>query len=168
MLCRKCSTYHGTQDAFDIFGRKLLSNRASGHKFIYHSVLIWSHVVASNGSTGSISYLRSLSAIFSVVTICAIFAILQMCFPFSHVIIFFRTIFQLWCRVLEVTKTYFMISTYSWMLCEGTYLQLLLMNTWGVKRWQLWCLIASGWGLPILVITPYSVFRSMSTTENEK
>jgi calcitonin receptor-like len=73
-----------------------------------------------------------------------------------------------WCRVLQVTKTYFMISTYSWMLCEGAYLQLLLMNTWGVKRWQLWTLIASGWGLPLLVITPYTVFRSLSSTENLK
>ena len=46
-----------------------------------------------------------------------------------------------WCRVLHVTVQYFMITTYSWMLCEGAYLQLLLMNTWGVKRWQLWTLI---------------------------
>ena len=46
-----------------------------------------------------------------------------------------------WCRVLHVLVQYFMITTYSWMLCEGAYLQLLLMNTWGVKRWQLSTLI---------------------------
>lgn len=73
---------------------------------------------------------------------------------------------KVWCRVLHVTKTYFMITTYSWMLCEGTYLQLLLMNTWGVKRWQLWTLIGCGWGVPALVITPYTIFRATSDIED--
>ena len=33
-------------------------------------------------------------------------------------------------------KNYFMLSTYTWMLGEGSYLQLLLINTWRVKKWQ--------------------------------
>ena len=52
-----------------------------------------------------------------------------------------------WCRVLHVLVQYFMITTYSWMLCEGAYLQLLLMNTWGVKRWQLSTLIGRQIGI---------------------
>lgn len=72
----------------------------------------------------------------------------------------------LWCRALHVTKTYFMITTYSWMLCEGSYLQLLLSNTWGVKGWQLWALVSCGWGMPVVVMVPYTVFRALSEKEN--
>ena len=43
---------------------------------------------------------------------------------------------QVWCRVLDIVKNYFMLSTYTWMLGEGSYLQLLLINTWRVKKWQ--------------------------------
>jgi hypothetical protein len=61
-----------------------------------------------------------------------------------------------------------MLSTYFWMLCEGTYLQLLLFNTWGVKRWQIWTLIGLGWGLPLLVIIPYTVVRAQDPVEDKK
>ena len=73
-----------------------------------------------------------------------------------------------WCRALHCIKTYFMMTTYSWMLCEGSYLQLLLANTWGVKRWQLWTLIASGWSVPLFVMVPYTLFRALSAEENVK
>ena len=55
---------------------------------------------------------------------------------------------------------------YSWMLCEGSYLQLLLSNTWGVKGWQLWTLVASGWGVPLVLMVPYTIFRALSEEEN--
>lgn len=71
-----------------------------------------------------------------------------------------------WCRVLHVLVQYFMITTYSWMLCEGAYLQLLLMNTWGVKRWQLSTLIVCGWGVPALVIVSYALFRVHTPDED--
>ena len=67
-----------------------------------------------------------------------------------------------WCRVLHVTVQYFMITTYSWMLCEGAYLQLLLMNTWGVKRWQLWTLI----GKKIKKLQRYFTFLVMAAIDN--
>ena len=35
----------------------------------------------------------------------------------------FPSFFQAGCSVLHVVKTYFLISTYIWMLCEGAYLQ---------------------------------------------
>ena len=35
----------------------------------------------------------------------------------------FPSFFQVGCSVLHVVKTYFLISTYIWMLCEGAYLQ---------------------------------------------
>ena len=38
--------------------------------------------------------------------------------------------------MLDIVKNYFMLSTYTWMLGEGSYLQLLLINTWRVKKWQ--------------------------------
>ena len=35
-------------------------------------------------------------------------------------------------RILNVVLNYFTLTTYFWMLCEGTYLQLLLVNTFQV------------------------------------
>jgi hypothetical protein len=37
-----------------------------------------------------------------------------------------------WCRILHVLVIYCTLSTYFWMLCEGAYLQLLLVDTFQV------------------------------------
>ena len=39
-----------------------------------------------------------------------------------------------WCYVLHVATIYTTIATYSWMLCEGAYLQLLLMDAFHDDR----------------------------------
>ena len=53
------------------------------------------------------------------------------------------------------------------MLCEGAYLYLLLKYTWGVKPWQMWCLITAGWTLPAISITPYTCYRIMELINEE-
>ena len=35
----------------------------------------------------------------------------------------------LWCRMFNSVMTYFTISTYFWMMCEGAYLQMVLFDT---------------------------------------
>ena len=34
-----------------------------------------------------------------------------------------------WCRVLHVVTTYFMVTTYFWMLCEGAFLRMISVKT---------------------------------------
>lgn len=36
---------------------------------------------------------------------------------------------QTWCRLLHIVTTYLMLTTYSWMLCEGTYLKVILVGS---------------------------------------
>ncbi len=57
-----------------------------------------------------------------------------------------------WCRVLHVVVIYCTLSTYFWMLCEGAYLQLLLVDTFQVGLTHLLhplnlLLDALSWGL---------------------
>ena len=75
---------------------------------------------------------------------------------------------QVWCRVLHVVKNYFMLSTYTWMLGEGSYLQLLLINTWRVKTWQVWTIVVGCWTLPVASIVPYTLARLDDQQENAK
>jgi hypothetical protein len=84
-----------------------------------------------------------------------------------HIAVFLLPM-QIWCRVLHVVKNYFMLSTYTWMLGEGSYLQLLLINTWRVKKWQVWTIVVSCWTLPLLSIAPYTYARLQDNEENIK
>ena len=45
----------------------------------------------------------------------------------------FYVINLIFLRILNVVLNYFTLTTYFWMLCEGTYLQLLLVNTFQVR-----------------------------------
>ena len=67
-----------------------------------------------------------------------------------------------------MVKNYFMLSTYTWMMGEGAYLQLLLINTWRVKTWQIWTIIVLCWSLPVVSIVPYSLARLRDPVENVK
>ncbi|XP_023326719.1 calcitonin receptor [Eurytemora carolleeae] len=71
-----------------------------------------------------------------------------------------------WCRVLHVILNYFMLTTYFWMLCEGTYLQLLLMNTFQVDSKRVRGLLCLGWGTPVLIVIPYSIYRQIYENSN--
>ena len=66
----------------------------------------------------------------------------------------------IWCRVLHVITTYFTLTTYFWMLSEGTYLQLLLVHL-NQSRKTISYLYFLGWVIPILIIIPYIVYRHL-------
>ena len=70
-----------------------------------------------------------------------------------------------WCRVLHVVTTYFMLSTYSWMMCEGAFLWLLTTNT--VLEEALWVrrLTLLGWLSPLLALVPYTAYRHFYENE---
>ena len=53
-----------------------------------------------------------------------------------------------WCRGLQVLTTYFMMTTYCWMLAEGAFLSQFLVFL---------CIL--GWIKPIFIILPYVIFR---------
>ena len=72
----------------------------------------------------------------------------------------------LWCRILHVILTYFTLSTYFSMLCEGTYLQILLLSTFRVGRRQITTLIALAWAAPVFLTIPYSVYRHHYENDN--
>ena len=44
---------------------------------------------------------------------------------------------EIWFRILHVLTTYFMLSTYFWMLCEGIYLRMILVKTF-LREENLW------------------------------
>ena len=64
------------------------------------------------------------------------------------------------CRILHIITTYFTLTTYFWMLCEGTYLQLLLIHLNQGKK-TLYCLYILGWVFPIIIIIPYITYRHL-------
>ena len=66
---------------------------------------------------------------------------------------------ELWCRSLHVLMTYFMLTTYFWMLCEGAFLKLILVNSFIEERFWLLLLGIIGWVVPAVVLIPYVVFR---------
>ena len=47
---------------------------------------------------------------------------------------------QTWCRLLHIVTTYLMLTTYSWMLCEGTYLKVILVTSQKCEQWWWWWL----------------------------
>ena len=51
------------------------------------------------------------------------------------------TFLQVWCQALHSLTTYLMLTTYSWMLCEGAYLRFILVNSpepSNCKHWYDW------------------------------
>lgn len=67
----------------------------------------------------------------------------------------------LWCRILHVVTTYFTLTTYFWMLCEGAYLHLLLVNISIVDRYKVQLLVIVGWVVPVIVMVPYVAYRQL-------
>ena len=64
-----------------------------------------------------------------------------------------------WCRAFNILMTYFTISTYFWMMCEGAYLHMILFNTLENDKRRLRLLMVIGWGLPIIAVIPYTGYR---------
>ena len=73
---------------------------------------------------------------------------------------------SVWCRGLHLVTTYLMMSTYSWMLCEATFLRMILVNTFVDEERYAKTLFFIGWLLPVMVILPYMLYRL--NYENEK
>ena len=66
----------------------------------------------------------------------------------------------IWCRLLYMVTTYFMMSTYFWMLCEGIFLRILLdfmviPNEGSLVK----SLVILGWVGPLVVVTPYFLHK---------
>ena len=75
---------------------------------------------------------------------------------------------EVWCRILHVITTFFTLTTYFWMFCEGIYLQLLLDSTLQVdQNWMiLLCLSGIGWVAPAILLIPYVIYRLLYENEN--
>ena len=71
-----------------------------------------------------------------------------------------------WCRALHVLTTYFMMSTYAWMLCEAIFLRMFLLKSFLDEERCVKILCFTGWVVPGLVMVPYIAFRL--NYENEK
>lgn len=55
-----------------------------------------------------------------------------------------------WCRALNATLQYAMLTTYTWMLCEGLYLHTVLVSAFVSERRLVRVLLALGWALPLV------------------
>ena len=64
-----------------------------------------------------------------------------------------------WCRALHLLTTYAMLSTYTWMLCEGVFLVIISTITFINEEFWLLVLLALGWLGPAAFIIPYTVYR---------
>ncbi|XP_017150654.1 calcitonin gene-related peptide type 1 receptor isoform X1 [Drosophila miranda] len=72
------------------------------------------------------------------------------------------------CVALHINLHYFLLTNYSWMLCEGFYLHTVLVSAFiSEKRLVKW-LIAFGWGSPAVVIFVYSLARGLGGTAEQK
>ncbi|XP_063926060.1 calcitonin gene-related peptide type 1 receptor isoform X2 [Zophobas morio] len=68
---------------------------------------------------------------------------------------------KFWCRVLHVVLFTFLISNYSWMLCEGIYLHTVLVSAFISERRLLRWMLIIGWGIPLLTTSIYAPVRSI-------
>ncbi|CAN7991751.1 unnamed protein product [Ixodes hexagonus] len=64
-----------------------------------------------------------------------------------------------WCKILTVLTRYFMVSQYSWMLCEGCYLHRLVAMAFS-QQMNLKVYYAVGWGAPVILVIIYSALRA--------
>jgi calcitonin receptor-like len=54
-----------------------------------------------------------------------------------------------WCRALNATLQYALLTNYTWMLCEGLYLHTVLVSAFVSERRLVRALLAAGWLLPL-------------------
>ncbi|XP_029851381.3 calcitonin gene-related peptide type 1 receptor isoform X1 [Ixodes scapularis] len=64
-----------------------------------------------------------------------------------------------WCKLLTALNRYFMVSQYSWMLCEGCYLHRLVAQAFS-QQMNLKVYYGVGWGAPVVLVIIYSVLRA--------
>ncbi|CAB3262509.1 unnamed protein product [Arctia plantaginis] len=61
-----------------------------------------------------------------------------------------------WCCALNTILQYAMLTTYTWMLCEGLYLHTVLVSAFVSERRLLRALLLLGWGLPVTSAAIYA------------
>ncbi|XP_065173874.1 calcitonin gene-related peptide type 1 receptor isoform X2 [Atheta coriaria] len=66
----------------------------------------------------------------------------------------------IWCKVLHVVLYFFLLSNYSWMLCEGLYLHTVLVSAFVSETKLLRGMVLLGWGLPVKFIIIYAYQRA--------
>nr|XP_022310772.1 calcitonin gene-related peptide type 1 receptor-like [Crassostrea virginica] len=64
------------------------------------------------------------------------------------------------CKLLSFLKIYFQCCCYTWMFCEGLYLQRLMSNAFSPPR-SLVALYVLGWGVPLLSSSIYGILRGV-------
>ncbi|XP_075978053.1 diuretic hormone 31 Receptor isoform X2 [Anticarsia gemmatalis] len=65
-----------------------------------------------------------------------------------------------WCRVLNAVLQYALLTTYTWMLCEGLYLHTVLVSAFVSERRLLRALLLLGWALPLTSAAVYAGRRA--------
>ncbi|XP_073845244.1 diuretic hormone 31 Receptor isoform X2 [Musca autumnalis] len=65
------------------------------------------------------------------------------------------------CVGLHIVLHYFLLTNYSWMLCEGFYLHTVLVSAFISEKKLVKWLIAFGWGSPAIVILVYGLVRGL-------
>uniref|UniRef100_A0A1A9V260 G-protein coupled receptors family 2 profile 2 domain-containing protein n=1 Tax=Glossina austeni TaxID=7395 RepID=A0A1A9V260_GLOAU len=71
------------------------------------------------------------------------------------------------CIALHIVLHYFLLTNYSWMLCEGFYLHTVLVAAFISEKKLVKWLIAFGWGTPAIVILVYALARGLAGTIND-
>ncbi|XP_018335559.1 calcitonin gene-related peptide type 1 receptor-like isoform X2 [Agrilus planipennis] len=64
-----------------------------------------------------------------------------------------------WCRILHIVLYCFLLSNYTWMLCEGVYLHTVLVSAFISESRLLKYMYLLGWGVPGLTIVIYAFTR---------
>ena len=68
---------------------------------------------------------------------------------------------SVWCRVTHVVTTYFTMTNYAWMLCEGAFLHFLLVLPFLEEEILIKHLWRFGWLCPLLFVLPYAIYRAI-------
>uniref|UniRef100_A0A336MGY9 CSON015149 protein n=1 Tax=Culicoides sonorensis TaxID=179676 RepID=A0A336MGY9_CULSO len=63
------------------------------------------------------------------------------------------------CRLLHIILHYFLLTNYSWMLCEGFYLHTVLVSAFISEKKLVKWLIVTGWAMPAVMINIYAILR---------
>uniref|UniRef100_A0A182K9L0 G-protein coupled receptors family 2 profile 2 domain-containing protein n=1 Tax=Anopheles christyi TaxID=43041 RepID=A0A182K9L0_9DIPT len=71
------------------------------------------------------------------------------------------------CITLHLVLHYFLLTNYSWMLCEGFYLHTVLVSAFVSEKKLLKWLLALGWGSPAFFIVLYGFLRGYASPSND-
>ncbi|CAG9787015.1 unnamed protein product [Diatraea saccharalis] len=67
-----------------------------------------------------------------------------------------------WCRALNATLQYALLTNYTWMLCEGVYLHTVLVSAFVSERRLLRALLAAGWLVPAPAAAVHAARRAVA------